>query len=54
MASTNYGYFHCVSYGMFAHLFSSNQMFKFTVSFTTEEKKTDHRMDVLIEVFAPQ
>ena len=30
-------------------------MFKFSVSFATEvEKKTDHRMDVLIEVFAPQ
>ena len=30
-------------------------MFKYMVSFATEvEKKTDHRMDVLIEVFAPQ
>ena len=30
-------------------------MFKFSVSFATEvEKNTDHRMDVLIEVFAPQ
>ena len=39
---------------MFAHWFSSNQKFKFTVSFATEVEKTDHRMDVLIEVFAPQ
>ena len=38
-------------------------MFKFSVSFATEveetknktnKRKTDHRMDVLIEVFAPQ
>ena len=30
-------------------------MFKFSVSFATEvEKNTDTRMDVLIEVFAPQ
>ena len=36
-------------------VFSPIQMFKFSVSFATEvEKKTDHRMDVLIEVFAPQ
>ena len=54
-ASTSYGYFHYVSYGIFAHWFSLDQMFKFSVSFATEvEKKTDHRMDVLIEVFAPQ
>ena len=38
-ASTSYGYFHYVSYGIFAHWFSSNQMFKFTVSFATEVKK---------------
>ena len=29
-------------------------MFKFSLSFATEVEKTDHRMDVLIEVFAPQ
>ena len=38
-ASTNYGYFHYVSYGIFAHWFSSNQMFKWTVSFATEVEK---------------
>ena len=44
-----------MSYGIFAHWFSLDQMFKFSVSFATEvEKKTDHRMDVLIEVLAPQ
>ena len=53
-ASTSYGYFHYVSYGIFAHWFSLDQMFKFSVSFGTEVEKTDHRMDVLIEVFAPQ
>ena len=53
--STNYGYFHYVSYGIFPHWFSLNQLLKFSVSFATEvEKKTDHRMDVLIEVFTPQ
>ena len=52
-ASTSYGYFHYVSYGIFAHWFSLDQMFKFSVSFATEvEKKTDHRMNFLIEVFA--
>ena len=40
-ASTSYGYFHYVSYCVFAHWFSLNQMFKFSVSFATEvEKKT--------------
>ena len=54
-ASTSYGYFHYASYDIFAHWFSLNQMFKFSVSFATEvEKKTDHRMNVLIEVFARQ
>ena len=38
-ASTSYGYFHCVSYGIFAHWFSLNQMFKFSVSFATEVEK---------------
>ena len=38
----------------FAHWFSLNQMFKFSVSFATEVEKTDHRMDVSIEVFATQ
>ena len=38
MASTTYG-FHYVSYGMFAHWFSLNQMFKFSVSFATEVEK---------------
>ena len=52
--STSYGYFHYVSHGIFAHWFSLDQMFKFSVSFGTEVEKTDHRMDVLIEVFAPQ
>ena len=51
-ASTSYGYFYYVSYGIFAHWLSSNQIFKFTVSFATEVEKTDHRMDVLIEAFA--
>ena len=53
-ASTSYGHFHYVSYGIFAHWFSLDQMFKFSVSFATEVEKTDHRMDVLTEVFAPQ
>ena len=49
---TNYGYFHYVGYGIFPHWFSLNQMLKFSVLFATEvEKKTDHYMDVLIEVF---
>ena len=43
-----------MSYGIFAHWFSLDQMFKFSVSFATEVEKTDHRMDVLTEVFAPQ
>ena len=44
-----------MSYGIFAHWFSLDQRFKFSVSFATEvEKKPDHRMDVLIEVFTPQ
>ena len=38
---------------IFAHWFSLNQMFKFSVSFAAEVEKTDHRMaSVLIEVFA--
>ena len=54
-ASTSYGYFHYVSYGIFAHWFSLEQMFKFSVLFATEvEKKIDYRMDVFIEVFAAQ
>ena len=44
--STSYGYFHYVSYGIFAHWFSLDQMFKFSVSFATKVEKTDHRMDV--------
>ena len=43
-----------MSYGIFAHWFGLDQMFKFSVSFATEVEKTDHRMDVLTEVFAPQ
>ena len=38
-ASTSYGYFHYVSYGIFAHWFSLDQMFKFLVSFATEVEK---------------
>ena len=38
-ASTSYGYFHYGSYGIFAHWFSLNQMFKFSVSFATEVEK---------------
>ena len=38
-ASTSYGYFHYVSYGIFAHWFSLDQMFKFSVSFATEVEK---------------
>ena len=38
-ASTSYGYFHYVSYGIFAHWFSLNLMFKFSVSFATEVEK---------------
>ena len=54
-ARTNYGYFHYVGYGIFPFWFSLNQMLKFSVLFATEvEKKTDHCMDVLIEVFARQ
>ena len=56
-ASTTYGYFHYVSYGIFAYWFSLDQMFKVSVSFATEVEKKNrlsHRMDVLIEVFAPQ
>ena len=53
-ASTRYRYLHCVSCGIFAHWFSLNQMFKFSVSFATEVEKTDHRKDVLTEVFARQ
>ena len=37
---------HYVSHGIFAHWFSLDQMFKFSVSFGTEVEKTDHRMDV--------
>ena len=38
-STTSYGYFHYVSYGIFAHWFSLNQMFKFSVSFATEVEK---------------
>ena len=38
-ASKNYGYFHFVSYGIFAHWFSLNQMLKSSVSFATEVEK---------------
>ena len=38
-ANTSYGYFHYVSYGIFAHWFSLDQMFKFSVSFATEVEK---------------
>ena len=38
-ASTSYGYFHYASYDIFAHWFSLNQMFKFSVSFATEVEK---------------
>ena len=38
-ASTSYGYFHYVSYGIFAHWFSLDQMFKFSVLFATEVEK---------------
>ena len=37
--STNYGYFHYVSYGIFPHWFSLNQLLKFSVSFATEVEK---------------
>ena len=37
--STSYGYFHYVSHGIFAHWFSLDQMFKFSVSFGTEVEK---------------
>ena len=55
-ARASFGYFHYVSYGIFAHWFSLNQVFKFSVSFATKvEKKTDHCMaSDLIEVFAQQ
>ena len=44
-----------MSCGIFADWFSLDHMFKFSVSFATEvEENTDHHMDVLIEVFAPQ
>ena len=39
-ACTSYGYFHYVSYGIFAHWFSLNQMFKCLVSFATEVSST--------------
>ena len=41
-ASTNYRFFHYVTYGIFAHWFNLNQMFviKFSVSFATEVEKT--------------
>ena len=40
-AITSYGFFHFVSYGIFAHWFSLNQMFviKFSASFATEAGK---------------
>ena len=38
-ASTSYGYFHYVSHGIFAHWFSLDQMFKFSVGFATEVEK---------------
>ena len=39
-STTTYGHFHQnVSYGIFAHWFSLNQIFKFSVSFATEEEK---------------
>ena len=38
-ASTSCGYFHYVSCGIFAHWFSLDQMFKFSVSFATEVEK---------------
>ena len=38
-STTSYGYFHYVSYGIFAHWFSLNQMFKFSVSFATEVER---------------
>ena len=58
-ASTSYGYFHYVSYGIFAHWFSLDQMFKFSVSFATEVEKNRPSHGCfnnrgLIEVFAPQ
>ena len=37
--STNYGYFPYVSYGIFPHWFSLNQLLKFSVSFATEVEK---------------
>ena len=41
-ATTSYGFFHYVTYCIFAHWFSLNQMFviKFSVSFATEVEKT--------------
>ena len=52
-STTTYGHFHQnVSSGIFAHWFSLNQIFKFSVRL--RKKETDHRMDVLIEVFARQ
>ena len=44
-STTSYGYFHYVSYGIFAHWFSLNQMSKFSVSFATEveRNKPSHR-----------
>ena len=38
-ASTSYAYFHYVSYGIFAHWFSLNQMFKFSILFATGVEK---------------
>ena len=38
-ANASYGYFHYVSYSIFAHWFSLNQMFKFSVSFAAEVEK---------------
>ena len=38
-ASTGYGYFHYVSYGILAHWFSLDQMFKFSVLFATEVER---------------
>ena len=38
-ASTSYGYFHYVSYGSFAHWFSLDQMFKFSVSLASDVEK---------------
>ena len=38
-ATTSHGYFHYVSYGIFACWFSLDQMFKFSVLFATEVEK---------------